>query len=106
MQDNLDSYVTGKITAGERRILLTKWVGEAWAEISSQKEMIVRSFQKTGISLPIDGSGDHLIHIEGIEDYQVESTTDEYTDDDEGDPFGDTDEDEGEDVFDVGKQDP
>ena len=30
----------------------------------------------------------------------------EYTDDDEGDPFGDVDEDEGEDVFDVEKQDP
>ena len=30
LQENLDSYVTGKINASERRVLFTKWVGNAW----------------------------------------------------------------------------
>ena len=50
LQENLDSYVTGKINASERRVLFTKWVGNAWEEVSSNMEMIVRSFRKCGIS--------------------------------------------------------
>lgn len=42
--------------------------------------MIVRSFQKCGISVAPDGSEDSNINIEGLEDYTVES-------DDEEDPF-------------------
>ena len=33
--------------------LITKWVGQAWEEISEDKEMIIRSFNKCGISVPI-----------------------------------------------------
>ena len=44
MADNLEKYAEGKITASERRILLTKWVGDAWHK--TNKEMVVRSFKK------------------------------------------------------------
>ena len=71
MQDNLDRYLKGKITVGERRILLMKWVGEAWEELAKNKEMIVRSFKKCGISVATDGSEDFEVHLEGLEDYQV-----------------------------------
>lgn len=37
IQDNLDGYLNGKFTAGERRILLTKWVGEAWEDLAKNK---------------------------------------------------------------------
>ena len=30
MAANLESFMSGKITASERRILFTKWVGTAW----------------------------------------------------------------------------
>ena len=33
--------------------LITKWVGQAWEEISEDKEMIIRSFNICGISVPI-----------------------------------------------------
>lgn len=47
MQDNLESYLNGKFTAGERRNILTncKWVGQAWTELLADKEMVVRSFK-------------------------------------------------------------
>ena len=88
MQENLDSYVYGRINASARRVLITKWVGQAWQEICSDKEMVIRSFKKCGISVPIDGSEDDRIHIQGLDDYAVEDDM-EYTDDD---PFSDEEE--------------
>ena len=78
MQDNLEGYLNGKFTAGERRVLLLfPWVGQAWDELSQNKEIAVRSFKKCGISVVIiisvvaDGSEDFEIHVEGLEDYEV-----------------------------------
>ena len=87
--DNLEKYVQGSIPAGERRILLTRWVGQAWDEISTKTDMIIRSFRKCGISVPIDGSADEDINIQGFEAYVVEED-DEYEEDEEQeneDPF-------------------
>lgn len=78
MQDNLNAYVQGGIKAGVRRILFTKWIGEAWEQISSDVEMIVRSFRKVGIAVLIDGSKDKdEININGLEDYEVEEDNSE-----------------------------
>ena len=89
MQENLGSYVHGQINASARRVLFTKWVGQAWEEVSADKELIIRSFKKCGISAPIDGSEDDQIHIQGLEEYTVEEEDDDYTD---GDPFSDIEE--------------
>ena len=96
LQENLDSYVTGKINASERRVLFTKWVGKAWEDVSSKVEMVVRSFRKCGISVAIDGSEDSDININGLENYSVESDDEsgDATDEDpeeEEDPFADMD---------------
>ena len=40
VQENLEDYVRGRITASER-ILFTKWVGKAWEEISAKKDIII-----------------------------------------------------------------
>ena len=82
LQENLNSYVKGRINASERRVLFTKWVGAAWEELSSKTEMIVHSFEKCGISVAPE---DEKIHINGLEDYNVES-------DDNEDPFSDEEE--------------
>ena len=62
-------------------MLITKWVGQVWQEISADNEMVIRSFKKCGISVLIDGSEDDGIHIQGL-DYAVEEDDVEYTDDD------------------------
>lgn len=89
MQENLDSYVYRRINASARRVLITKWVGQVWQEISADNEMVTRSFKKCGISVLIDGSEDDGIHIQGLDDYAVEEDDVEYTDDD---PFSDEEE--------------
>ena len=43
MQENLDAYVHGTIIASARRVLFTKWVGQAWEETCANKDMVVRS---------------------------------------------------------------
>ena len=71
MHENLDSCINGTIPAGQRHIIFSKWVGEAWAEVNKNKEMIKTAFEKCGISLPIDGSKDEAIGIKGLDGYQV-----------------------------------
>ena len=51
-------------------------MGAAWEEMSSDTDMIIRSFKKCGISVPIDGSADSDINIAGLDDYTVESGED------------------------------
>lgn len=79
-QDNVDIYIKGKFFASERRISFTKWVGQAWEELSTKKDMIIWSFKKFGISVAIDRSEDSEINITDLEVYEVGETEDEATD--------------------------
>ena len=74
MQENLDDYVHGNISAKQRRILLTTWIGEAWEKTCANRDMVVRGF---GISLAIDVSEDDDINIKAIENYQVDGGDDD-----------------------------
>ena len=69
--------MTGKVTAGDRRVLFTKWVGTAWQETSRRlKDTVIRSFVKCGISLPISGSRNSEIKIDGLSDYRMGESAD------------------------------
>ena len=70
LEQNLQRYTKGKISASERRALVTEWVGKAWTEVGSNRDMVVRSFKKCGISLSLDGSENGEIRIESIEEYE------------------------------------
>ena len=73
MSENLQLYTEGKLTACDRQVLLTKWVGKAWQEVNQSKDTIIRSFKKCGISLDLTGSEDDDINIEGIPNYKMPS---------------------------------
>ena len=87
LQDNLNDYVTGKISASDRRVLFTKWVGQSWADLSTNQQMTIHSFEKCGISVPIDGSNDAAINIRGLEDYTVGLLTSDDDEENDEDPF-------------------
>ena len=42
--DNSLSSILRTTCNGERRVLVTKWVGKAWIEVGSSHDMVVRSF--------------------------------------------------------------
>ena len=74
---NPESFMTGKVTAGDRRVLFTKWVDTAWQETSRRlKDTVIRSFMKCGISLPISGSRGSEINIDGLPDYRMSEPAD------------------------------
>lgn len=60
---NLEKWETGKITASERRILLTIWVAESVAEVNSDRATILKYWQRTGCLLTADGTRDDLVHL-------------------------------------------
>ena len=76
------------MTASKSRVLVTKWVAEAWEKIKTNKEMIIRAFTKCGITANENGSENHLVHIEGIsnvipqpeEEFHLETSSDEDSD--------------------------
>ena len=41
------------MSASQRRISMTKWVGQAWKKISGMKESIIRSFEKRGLPVAL-----------------------------------------------------
>ena len=67
-KDNLDKW-QDKLSARERRILMTQWTGEAWSELCSNQTFFKRLFEKTGCLITSDGSDDFKISPQGLEDY-------------------------------------
>ena len=83
MQQNLEQYVNNSFSASQRRVLITGWVGAAWAEVCRNKDALKRGFEKCGISVPIDGSRDESININGLSDYVVRKYSSEMESDEE-----------------------
>jgi len=56
-----------KWTASKKRIQMTHCVAEAFRTLREQHaDMIAKSFLDVGLSLPADGSQDHLLSIKGF----------------------------------------
>ena len=68
IQHNKDLREATRTSAVEdRRVLVQRCVAEAWQIFSTEKrDVIVNSFRKVGLSLPIDGSCDDKLSVKGI----------------------------------------
>jgi hypothetical protein len=64
-------WVEGKYSVSQRRVLLTKWVGQAWEDMHAEDSDMMQAFQQVGLGLPIDGSRDHELKIKDFPDVQV-----------------------------------
>ena len=60
-------------SAKERRILITQWVGEAWAKLGAPNysEFLRKCWQETGCLITADGSEDDIIQPEDLLYYTV-----------------------------------
>ena len=67
--ENLDKW-HDHISAKERRILLTKWLGQAWEEVKKYKGFLRKSFERTGCLMATDGSTNNLIRPQGLKNYR------------------------------------
>jgi len=68
-QQNLRELHRSGISAiAERRILVTKAAGQAWEQFSlNHQELVVTTFRKLGLTLPIDSFYDSELSIKGID---------------------------------------
>lgn len=69
-ENNLDKW-QDRLSAKDRRILMTQWTGELWSELSNEQTFLKRLFEKTGCLLTADGSDDVKISPQGLENYQI-----------------------------------
>ena len=68
IDDNLEKW-HDRLSAKDRRILMTQWTGEAWSELKESKDFLRRLFEKTGCLMTTDGSGDEKISPQGLDEY-------------------------------------
>ena len=73
LDKNLDQCVDGK-NASQRKVHMTKWVGQAYSKVGKMKDSIIRSFKKSSLSVALDGSENDEANIEGLPEYQMPST--------------------------------
>jgi hypothetical protein len=67
VDEHLEEWDAGKFSVGDRRVLLTYWVAEAWKKLyQDHQDAIIKTFQNVGLSLPTDGSKDHLLKIRDL----------------------------------------
>ena len=62
---NLERW-EGSMTASERRVLMTEWVGEAWKVVMSKHSSLFSSYERVGGLMTADSSEDDKIKIEGL----------------------------------------
>ena len=76
-EERLNQWKNGKVSASERRILCTKWLGDVWEDYTTNhKEEITKAFQHCGMFNRMDGSENHRIRIRKCKDYKVPAKED------------------------------
>jgi hypothetical protein len=69
---NFDQWAARSFSVGDRRVLLTHWVAEAWDKVHKyHQDAIIKSFKNVGLSLPTDGSKDLELSIRDLPNITV-----------------------------------
>ena len=64
MTRDLDQFLTGTVTASERRIFCTKWTRQAWQDVSRRlRDTITRSLWNVGLPCPLISAGWRTIQL-------------------------------------------
>jgi len=64
VEQNFELWQSGKWSIGDRRVLMTHWVAQAFERVHMEhKEAIIACFKNVGLSLAVDGSEDHLLKV-------------------------------------------
>ena len=69
-EERLEQWKNGDVSAAERRILFTKWLGDAWDDFTKNyQSQITRAFKKCGMYNDINGKENHLIKLDRYSSY-------------------------------------
>jgi hypothetical protein len=82
-EDNLEIWKNGKLSASEKQILITKFMGAAWEKVFlSGKYNPAAFFEKTCCLMTLDGYEDDKVRIEGCLEYKPPQAPEPDFDDD------------------------
>ena len=71
-RERLEQWKNEDITTSERRILYTKWAGDAWEDYCTNKQAeITAAFKRCGMYNDVDGRENHLVKVQGCPGYEV-----------------------------------
>ena len=93
LAENLDKYTNRKITASDRRVLITQWCGNAWSSIN--RDSVKHCFKQLGLSVALDGEENEIVNIPKLPMYKmpdISEIEDEYYFDEDGEVSDDSDE--------------
>ena len=65
---NWEEWTSTSLSASRRRVLLTTWYGEGYRRACSAYDF-VKHFTKVGSNLTANGSEDHLIKLQGLDEF-------------------------------------
>ncbi|CAB1107186.1 unnamed protein product [Ectocarpus sp. CCAP 1310/34] len=85
---NLERWETASLTASDRRVLITQWMGAAMARLNSQQAYRYRLFEKCGMAMTVDGSGDDRITLAGLDKPYTFANDEDSSDDEQGSENG------------------
>jgi hypothetical protein len=64
---HMEQWKAGQFTIGDRRVLMTNWVAEAWEKVHTiHKDTIIKTFRQVGLALNPDGSEDSELKIKDL----------------------------------------
>jgi hypothetical protein len=65
--DNLNKWEGNELSASDRRVLMTHWLGAAWAKAMGKPETVRKYFEHTGALMTLDGDhGVSLFKFDGV----------------------------------------
>ena len=103
--DNIERWETASLTASDRRVLITQWTGAAMVKLNSNQGYRHRLFEKCGMAMTVDGSGDDRITLEGL-DQPYTFANDEDSSENEGGSEDGSDGPEGKEEEGAGRREP
>ena len=68
-RERTNAWTDGLITASERRILVTNWVGTAWRKWKAMPDLILKSFKRMGCYNDMMGREKHLVKVRRMMTY-------------------------------------
>ncbi|CAB1117664.1 unnamed protein product [Ectocarpus sp. CCAP 1310/34] len=82
--DNLGRWETAALTASNRRVLITQWIGAAMARLNSQHAFRFHLIERCGMAMTVDGSGNDRITLEGLDKPYTFANDEDCSEDEEG----------------------
>ncbi|CAB1117836.1 unnamed protein product [Ectocarpus sp. CCAP 1310/34] len=82
--DNLERWETAALTASDRWVLITQWIGAAMAKLNRKQAFRSAFSKKYGMAMTVDGSGDDRITLKGLDKPYTLANDEDCSEDEEG----------------------